>query len=134
MKKLAKKEAINIIKEYIKYELMNKDWYKKIKSYVKAIVFYGSTAKGLNRSDSDLDILIFIPLEIELKHTKGEYSYTFDKREINIVLRSIERLRKLAKEQNNAFQAEVFRKSEIIFESDPEVRTLIEKIKAVKIK
>jgi len=134
MKKLTKKEAINIIKEYIRRELMNKVWYKKIKPYVKAIVFYGSTAKELNRPDSDIDLLIFIPLVIELQYTKGEYSSMFKKREINIVLRSIERLRKLAKEQDSAFQAGVFKNAEIIFESDTEVRTLIEKIKAVKIK
>lgn len=134
MKKLTKKEAINIIKEYIRRELMNKVWYKKIKPYVKAIVFYGSTAKELNRPDSDIDLLIFIPLAIELQYTKGEYSSMFKKREINIVIRSIERLKKLAKEQDSAFQAGVFKNAEIIFESDTEVRTLIEKIKAVKIK
>jgi len=105
---------------------------KEIKPYIKAIVFYGSTAKGLNRADSDLDILIFVPLKIETKYTEGEYSYRYHHREINIVLRSIERLRKLGREKNSSFESEVFRKSKILYESDSEVKTLIKRIRAVK--
>ncbi len=132
MKKINRDEAILILKRYITSALTKKVWYKNIKPYVKAIVFYGSTAKRINRPDSDLDLLIFVPLKIEEKFTEGEYSYKFDGREVNIVLRSIERLRKLGKEQNDKFGAEVFRKSDILLETDSEVRTLIKKIKAVK--
>jgi predicted nucleotidyltransferase len=128
MKKLTQTEAIQLLKRFIELELSKKTWFSKIKEHVKAIVFYGSTAKQLNRSDSDIDILIFVPLKIEERYTKGEYFYKFEGREVNIVLRSIERLRKLSKEHNNAFEREVFRKSKIIFESDDEVRILFNKI------
>ncbi len=129
MKKLTRKKGIEIIKKFISSDLKKEKWYQNIKHHIKAIVFYGSTAKELNKPDSDLDILIFVPLEIEHRYTKGEYYYSFNKRKINIVLRSIERLRKIAKENKNRIEAEVFRDSEIIFESDSEVRILIRKIK-----
>lgn len=63
-------------------------------------------------------------MAVEEKYTKGEYFYNFQGHEINIVLRSIERLRKLAKEKNDEFQAKVFIGSEIIAEKDKEVREL----------
>lgn len=132
MKKLNRNEAICMLKEYIKTEIKKLKWYQNIKPYVKAIVFYGSTAKGLNRPKSDLDILIFVPLEIEKKYTKGEYSYKFKDKEINIVLRSIEKLLKIGEEKNNLFEAEVFRNCEVLYESDSKVRTLIKKIVAIK--
>ncbi len=129
---LSRKQGIELLKSYIDTKLPKLRWYKQIKPYIKAIVFYGSTAKGLNRPDSDLDILIFVPLKIEAKYTKGEYFYKFNGREINIVLRSIERLRKLGKEQNNSFESEVFRKCRILYELDSEVRILVKQIRAVK--
>jgi predicted nucleotidyltransferase len=128
MKKLPRKEAVEILRDYLNHEIIQLPWFKNIKLFVKAIIFYGSTAKGLNTSTSDLDLLIFVPLAIEKKYTVGEYSYFFKDREINIVLRSIERLRTLAREHNNIFEAETFRNCEILFESDAEVRTLIDKI------
>lgn len=132
MKKLNRNEAICMLKEYIKTDINKLKWYQNIKPYVKAIVFYGSTAKGLNKPKSDLDILIFVPLEIEKKYTKGEYSYKFKDKEINIVLRSIEKLLKIGEEKNNLFEAEVFRNCEVLYESDSKVRTLIKKIVAIK--
>jgi predicted nucleotidyltransferase len=96
MKKLIKTKAIQIIKEFIDSMLVKEEWYKNIQKKIKAIVLYGSVSKGTNRPDSDIDILIFVPLAIEEKYTKGEYFYDFNGHEINIVLRSIERLRKLA--------------------------------------
>jgi len=132
MHKLSRKEGMEILNSYLELGLPKLKWYQQIKSHIKAIVFYGSTAKGLNRIDSDLDILIFVPLKIEKEYTKGEYLYKYHNREINIVLRSMERLRKLGREQNSFFESEVFRKSKILSESDSEVKTLIKKIRAVK--
>ncbi len=128
MKKINRNEAIKLLKEYIEFEIIKLDWFKKIKPFIKAIVFYGSTAKNANKVESDLDILIFVPLKVEKRHTKSEYFYNFKKREINIVLRSIERLRKISLEKNNLFEAEVFRNSEILYEKDTEVRELIKDI------
>lgn len=132
MKKLDRIEAIRILKEYIKTNITKLKWYQHVKTHIKAIVFYGSTAKGLNKPESDLDILIFVPLKIEVKYTKGEYFYTFKGRDINIVLRSVERLRKLGKEKNNLFEANVFSKCKILYESDSEVKILIKKITSRK--
>lgn len=132
MKKLSREEAIALLYDYIKDELVQLIWFKHIQPFVKAIVFYGSTAKGLNTQTSDVDVIIFVPLAIEKKYTAGEYVCSFTGREINIVLRSIERLRTLAQEQNNTFEAEIFRHCEILFESDAEVRTLLSKIMAAK--
>jgi len=53
--------------------LSKKPWFLKIKKHVKAIVFYGSTAKETNKPSADIDILVFVPLSIEEKYTKGEY-------------------------------------------------------------
>jgi len=128
MKKLEKSEAIEIVKDFLKTTLVKEDWYKNIEEEIKAIVLYGSVSRGTNRPDSDIDILIFVPLAIEEKYTKGEYFYDFNGHEINIVLRSIERLRKLAKEKNDKFQAKVFKGSEIICEKDKEVKKLIKKL------
>ena len=112
-KKVTVFEAVRIIKEFIRGDLTRKNWFKKIKLHIKAILLYGSVAKGTNRPDSDIDILIITPLKIEEKYTKGEYVYQYKKYRINIVLRSIERLRRLARKPTR-FQAEVFRKSRII--------------------
>ena len=125
MMHLGKNEATLIIKEFIKIILVKEEWYQNIKDEIKAIVLYGSVARGTNRPDSDIDILIFVPLAIEKKYTKGEYFYDYNGHEINIVLRSMERLRELAKEKNDEFQAKVFIGSEIIEEKDYEVRELI---------
>lgn len=127
MSKITRPKAITLIQEFIKKKLVNEDWYTKIKSKIKAIVLYGSVAKKANRADSDIDVYIILPLKIEEKYTAGEYFYQFKSHEVNIVLRSIERMRKLAQEQN-AFEAEVFRGCEIIWEKDKEVRELIKKI------
>ncbi|HLD04092.1 MAG TPA: nucleotidyltransferase domain-containing protein [Candidatus Nanoarchaeia archaeon] len=127
-KKVTVFEAVRIIKEFIRGDLTRKNWFKKIKLHIKAILLYGSVAKGTNRPDSDIDILIITPLKIEEKYTKGEYVYQYKKYRINIVLRSIERLRRLARKPTR-FQAEVFRKSRIIWEKDKELRKLTERIK-----
>ncbi len=130
--KLSKADAVRVLKDFIREELPEKEWYKNISPYVKAILLYGSTAKGLNRADSDVDVLIIVPLAIEKKYTKGEYVYSFRGREINIVLRSVERLRELAEKHDDSFQAEVFRESEILWEADSEVRELVGKIRGGK--
>ena len=127
-KRINKTEALKLVRSFIEKELINEKWYLNIKPHVKAMVLYGSVAKELNRPDSDIDFLIFVPLEIEEKYTSGEYFFTFENYEINIVLRSIELLRKLATERND-FEAEVFKGSEIIWERDSEVRDLIKRIK-----
>ncbi len=128
MEKLDRSNAITILKDYIKTDLPKLDWFNQVKKDLKAIVFYGSTAKELNRPDSDLDMLMFMPLEIETQYTKGEYLYTYQGREINLVIRSIERLRELGREQNDPFEAEIFRNCEILYESDPECGDLIKRI------
>lgn len=128
MKKLNRTDAIALLRRFLKVNTGILKWYRLVKPYIKAIVFYGSTAKGLNKSGSDLDMLIFVPLEIEKKFTKGEYVYTFYGRKIDIVLRSIERLRLLAEESGNDFEKEVFRDCEILHEADAEVSKLIKKI------
>ena len=127
MKKLSRQEAIALLHTYLQHELVRLPWFKPIRPFIKAIVFYGSTTKGLHKPTSDLDILIFVPLAIETKYTAGEYVYLFKDRTINIVLRSIERLRKL-KEHSDALESEVFRDCELLFESDSEARVLIAKI------
>lgn len=120
--------AIKIIKSFINKELVNKDWYKNCLPHIKAILLYGSVAKGTNKPDSDIDVLIILPLKIEEKFTKGEYFYNYKNHEINIVLRSIEKLRIIAKENKDAFQKEVFRNSVIVKSFDDEVQVLIDKI------
>src|SRR3989344_6408660 len=63
-KKVTVFEAVRIIKEFIRGDLTRKNWFKKIKLHIKAILLYGSVAKGTNRPDSDIDILIITPLKI----------------------------------------------------------------------
>ena len=122
---ITKEQAIELIKKFIEFELVNESWYQNIKEYLSAIVLYGSVAKGINRTDSDIDVLFFLPLEIEEKYTAGEYVYQFEGREVNIVIRSIEKLRKIAKEKSDEFQKEIFRDSEIIWSKDGEARELM---------
>jgi methionine-gamma-lyase len=100
MTTLTREKAIKIANEFLKEKLKQEAWFKVVEPHIKACLLYGSTAKGTNRQDSDIDILIILPLEHEERYTKGEYLYTFKEHEINIVLRSIERLRKIAKEKN----------------------------------
>jgi predicted nucleotidyltransferase len=120
------------LNKFIKLTLSEEDWYKNIKGSIKAIIFYGSRAKGTNREDSDYDILIILPLKTEQKFTKGEYFYDLEGQKLNIVVRSIERLRSIAKDKTDQFQKEVFRKSIIIYENDLEVRSLLEEISRIK--
>ena len=126
--KLTPVEAKDILIRFLKTELPTKDWYKHVRNSVSAIIFYGSTAKGTNRIDSDLDLLVILPLAEEEAHTEGEYIYHFEGQEINIVLRSIERLRALTEKCDDLYQAEVFDQSQILWERDPEVSDLIKKI------
>ena len=124
--KISKKEAIILSKLFIDEFLPKEKWYQDIQPYIEAIVLFGSTAKGVNHLDSDIDILIFVPLGIENKYAKGEYFYKFKNREFNIVLRSIERLEKIVEEQTDISQAEIFRGSEILWEKSDKVRRLID--------
>ena len=124
---LTRSQALDIIKDF-QTELEQKPWFKSIKPYLKASLLYGSVAKGTNKPDSDIDMLLIVPLEVEQKYTAGEYSYDFKGTEINIVLRSIERLRSLAAGKPDAIQQEVFRDSVLIYEKNDEVRELLRKI------
>jgi predicted nucleotidyltransferase len=128
---LKPEQAISIFKHFLEDALKNEGWYKAVNHYVKATILYGSVAKGTNREDSDIDILMILPIEIEEKFTKGEYIYSYHIYEINIVLRSIEKLRLLAQEQKDMFQKEVFRKSIIISAKNGEVKTLLKKIQKI---
>lgn len=106
---LTKNEAISIARQFIQDLLPQERWFQHVQPFVQAMLLYGSVAKGQNRPDSDIDLLIILPLEIEENFTSGEYVYHFHNHEINIVLRSIERMRAIAKEANDSFQKEVFR-------------------------
>jgi len=123
-----KKQAIKIAKDFLKTELEKEDWFIKVKPFVKAFVLYGSVAKETNKPDSDIDILIILPLEQEKKNTKGEYVYDYKSFNINIVLRSIEKLREIASEKKDLFQKEIFRKSEVLMDTDGEVANLLNEI------
>ena len=126
---ITKSEAVELVKEFLEGDLKKEEWFRNVQDYVKAIILYGSVSKGTNRPDSDVDVLVILPLGVEEKCTKGEYVYTYKNFEINIVCRSIEKLRALATaEEKDLFQREVFRDSEIIWEADSEIKTLIESL------
>ena len=131
--KITKKKSIKIISKFLEKKIVLENWYQDIKPYLKAVILYGSVAKGTNRPDSDIDILFIIPLDTEEKYTKGEYSYKYEDQEINIVIRSIERIRDIANRDPNSFQKEVFRDSEIIWQKDTEVQELLQKLDKDKI-
>lgn len=124
-----KQESLKVVRLFLKNTIEKEEWYQEIKPYLKAIILYGSVAKGTNRADSDIDILFILPIEVEKKYTQGEYFYHFENKEINIVIRSIEKLRKIAGEKFNSFEAEVFRDSKIIWQKDNEVKQLIDQIR-----
>ena len=125
----SKLEASQLVREFLESDLKQKEWFCNIQEYIKAIVLYGSVAKGVNTASSDIDVLIILPLEIEEKYTQGEYFYKYKNHEINIVCRSVEKLRELAKlEEKDLFQREVFRDSEIIWSKDDEVKSLIDNL------
>ncbi len=130
-KKVSKNVAIKIAKDFLKTELEKEEWFIKIKPSVRAYVLYGSVAKKTNRPDSDIDIMIILPLEQEEKHTKGEYFYDYNGLKINIVLRSIEKLIKIASEKKDLFQKEIFRKSEVLMDTDGEVGDLLKEIEKI---
>lgn len=121
-------EVIKIAKDFLKIKLEKEDWFLKVKPSVKAFVLYGSMAKGENKPDSDIDIMIILPLEQEEKHTKGEYFYDYKGHKINIVLRSIEKLRKIAGEKKDLFQKEIFRKADVLMDADGEVKNILKEI------
>jgi predicted nucleotidyltransferase len=123
-----KDQAIGIAKDFLKTELEKEGWFIEIKPSIKAFVLYGSMAKGTNKSDSDVDIMVILPLEQEEKYTKGEYFYDYKGFKVNIVLRSIEKLRKIASEKKDIFQKEIFRKVEVLIDNDGEVSDLLKKI------
>lgn len=120
--------AISLVKEFLAERLPQAGWFQQIQPELKAVIFYGSRAKETNRKDSDVDILLIVPLAVEEEYTTGEYVFSYGGYEVNIVLRSIEKLRRLAETGNDDFQREVFRRSEIIWEVDGEVRELLSKL------
>ena len=128
---ITKVEAIDLAKQFIKEELPSKSWFNHIKPHLKTILLYGSVAKRTNRENSDIDILMITPLAIEEEYTAGEYFYVYKSQTINIVLRSIERLRNIARAHDDALQKEVFRECEILFATDNEVKDLLNKIATI---
>jgi predicted nucleotidyltransferase len=124
---LNRNQAVDILVAF-QTELENADWYKAVQPYIKATLLYGSTVRGTNREDSDIDMLLIVPLEIEEKYTKGEYTYGFNGHQINIVLRSIERLRLIAAADKDSSQQEVFRDAVLIYQADNEVKKLLNTI------
>jgi predicted nucleotidyltransferase len=127
---LDQKQAIKIYKECSEKILVHEHWYQNVIPFVEAILLYGSIAKGTNRNDSDIDILLILPLGIEEKFTIGEYFYQFGGHVINIVLRSIEKMRYIADEHKDTFQKEVFRDA-VIIDSNKEVESLLTRIDAI---
>lgn len=123
-----KSEAIKIVNEFISDQLESEKWYQDIRPELKAIILYGSVVKGTNNEDSDIDILFILPIKIEEKYTQGEYSYNYKGEEVNIVIRSIEKLGEIARGEFDAFQVEIFRESEIIWQKDNEVNELLYRI------
>jgi len=89
---------------------------------------FGSKARGDREPDSDIDVMIILPLEQEERYTKGEYFYDYKGFKMNIVLRSIEKIRKIAEEKKDLFQKEIFRKAEILMDTDGEVANLLKEI------
>lgn len=128
---ISQEQAIEIYKKFFGEVLSKETWYKNISANIKATLLYGSVAKGKNREDSDIDILLITPLEIEEKYTIGEYYYDYEDYTINIVLRSIEGLRIIAIQNNDVFQKEVFRNAITISSSDDEVKNLLFQIKKI---
>lgn len=124
-------QAIEIYKQFASEVLIGEQWYQNISSHIAATLLYGSVAKGTNRVDSDIDFLIILPLAIEERYTTGEYFYDFNGQQINIVLRSIERLRDIAAKHSDTFQQEVFRGA-VIIESTNEVKELLDQINSIK--
>ena len=116
---------MKLAKQFINEELIDESWYQQSKSHIKAILLYGSVAKGTNHPNSDIDLLVFMPIKVEEQYTVGEYFYSYQGHAINIVIRSIERLRKIAEEQNDTFQKEVFRGAVSLGASDDEVGKLL---------
>ncbi len=127
---ISKEQAIEIVKQFIDDILPNERWYKAVQPYIVAILLYGSVARGTNKPTSDIDILVILPLETEEKYTTGEYFYNYQEQKINIVLRSVERLRMIAEEHKDETQKEVFRGS-VIIKSDKEVRALLRQIDGI---
>lgn len=122
--KIDRAEAVQVAKRFIAKKISKEEWFKNIESDIKAVLLYGSRAKETNHEDSDIDLLIILPLESEKKFTKGEYVYEYGGNEINIVLRSVEKLRSIDFTKDE-FQKEVFRDCEFLMESDDEVRRLL---------
>ncbi|HVO86812.1 MAG TPA: nucleotidyltransferase domain-containing protein [Candidatus Binatia bacterium] len=127
--KLDKQQALKILDDF-QHQLEEQAWYQLIKPQLKASLLYGSVAKGTNRPDSDIDVLLIVPLQAEEDYTVGEYFYKFRAVEINIVLRSIEKLRLLAKAKSDPFQQNVFKDSVLIYQADDEVKNLLKQIAA----
>ncbi len=125
---ITKNQAVKIAKDFLETELEKEEWFLKVKPCIKAFILYGSVAKGTNRPDSDIDVMVILPLEQEKKHTEGEYFYDYQNQKINIVLRSIEKLRKIAEEKTDLFQKEVFRKAEVLADADGEIFDLLKEI------
>lgn len=124
----ARTQAIALFREFVTTTLCTEPWYRDITPHIRATLLYGSVAKGTNRPDSDIDILLLVPLAIEEAYTAGEYFYTYQNQEINIVLRSIERLRRIADAATDQFQKEVFRDAVILSAIDKEVDRLLQQI------
>jgi len=128
---ITRTEAIDVARQFIENGLPRTSWFEHVESHLKATVLYGSVAKGTNRDDSDIDVLLIVPLAIEERYTTGEYFYDYRGQTMDIVLRSIERLRTIADEATDLFQKEVFRDCEIIAASDDEAQSLLNKIASI---
>ena len=124
-----KNQAIILVKNFLNDELIKENWFVKVNPFAKAFILYGSVAKGTNRPDSDIDVLLILPLEKEKEYTKGEYFYDYKNFKINIVLRSVEKLRKIAEEHNDSKQKEIFMKAEVLMDIDGEVSNLLKEIR-----
>lgn len=122
--KITKDQAIGVASRFLEQILPKDYWYQKVSEDTKAILMYGSVAKETNSHKSDIDIMVILPLESEKKYTEGEYVYKFEGHEVNVVLRSIEKLRTINFSKDN-FQQEIFLNCVFLFESDDEIRNIL---------
>ena len=65
MKKITPSQAIKVIQGFKRSVLDRENWFININPYIKAILLYGSVAKGTNRLDSGIDILIMYVESLE---------------------------------------------------------------------
>lgn len=116
MKNISQLNIVYFIQTFVRDKLQRQRWYSQTHKHIEGITITGSVTHGFADRYSDIDLHVFMPLKYEECYTKSEYIYIYHQHHINVIIRSSERLRRLAKSQDDTEQGWILGHDILVYE------------------